>query len=83
MRPFVLLKLLDFLIDSNHEAFRGKGSALDLKAKMRRLVEEEYPEEEGQLPEEQRLGTVPPKLLEVKNSVAEQMNCKAWCGARD
>ena len=72
VRPFVLLKLLDFLIDSNHEAFRGKGSALDLKAKMRRLVEEEYPEEEGQLPEEQRLGTVPPKLLEVLQQQEER-----------
>ena len=86
VRTFVLLKLLDFLIDSNHEAFRGKGSALDLKAKMRRLVEEEYPEEEGQLPEEQRLGTVPPKLLEVLQQQEQRRRAnelQAWCGARD
>ena len=28
VRPYVLLLLLDFLIDRNHEVFRGKGSAL-------------------------------------------------------
>ena len=35
VRPFVPLLLLDFLIDRNHEVFRGKGSSLELKEKMR------------------------------------------------
>ena len=31
VRPYVLIALLDFLIDSNHESFRGKGTAASLK----------------------------------------------------
>ena len=59
VRHFVLLKLLDVLLDSNHEAFQGKGSPLDLKARMRTIVQQEYPETEEHVPEEQRLGAIP------------------------
>ncbi len=83
VRPFVLIKLLEFLIDSGHEAFAGKGSPLDLKAKMRARVVKEYPEKEGHLSEEDRAGTVPDSLLEAMREV-EETRRKAeeegtWC----
>ena len=42
VRPWVVLAMLDFLIDSNHECFRGKGKAEDLRAQMRSAVHKEY-----------------------------------------
>ena len=56
VRPYVLLLLLDWLIDQNHEVFRGKGSAVVLKQKMREAVAREYPEGEGDVPEANRAG---------------------------
>ena len=57
MRPYVLLLLLDYLIDQGHEVFRGKGSAALLKQRMRDAVAREYPmpadhgsEEDGFIP---------------------------------
>ena len=47
----MLLKLLEVLIDSNHEVFHGKGSPQELKARMRQLVQQEYPETEEGIPE--------------------------------
>ena len=72
VRPFVLIKLLEALIDSNHEVFRGKGSPMDLKAKMKRLVEDEYPETEAAKPEEEREGVVPAPLLEAMREAEER-----------
>ena len=43
VRPYVLVKLLDYLIDQGHEVFRGKGSAALLKERMRAAVAREYP----------------------------------------
>jgi hypothetical protein len=72
VRPFVLLKLLEFLIDSNHEVFRGKGSALELKAKMKSIVTSEYKETESHLPEDEREGTVPESLLTSMREAEER-----------
>ena len=72
VRPFVLIKLLEALIDSNHEVFRGKGSPMDLKAKMKRLVEDEYQETEAAKPEEEREGAVPAPLLEAMREAEER-----------
>ncbi len=47
---------------------------------MRRLVEQEYPEEEGHLPEEQRMGTVPPNLLQVLQQQEERRRADEWEG---
>ena len=44
VRPYVLIALLDFLIDSNNESFRGKGTAASLKERVRADVQSEYPE---------------------------------------
>ena len=62
VRPFVLIALLDFLIDRNHEVFRGKGSAQELRAKVREAVHREYPETEGDKPEAERVGHIPPSI---------------------
>ena len=51
VRPFVIVALLDFLIERNHEAFRGKGSAVVLRQQMREAVAKEYPGED-EIPQE-------------------------------
>ena len=55
VRPFVLIALLNFLIEQNHECFRGKGSAEALRANVRRAVASEYPDDDA----------IPKSLLEV------------------
>ena len=55
VRPAVLLHLLHFLIDRNHEVFRGKGSAEELYEQVAKSVEAEYPQEDA----------IPEALLEV------------------
>jgi len=62
VRPFVLVALLDFLIDRNHEVFRGKGSAQQLREKVRATVEREYPETEGHKAESERIGSIPASI---------------------
>eukprot|EP00973_Karenia_brevis_P090835 12404518-Karenia_brevis.AAC.1 len=59
VRPFVLPALVNFLIDHNHEVFRGRGDAQKLRESMRIAVEKEYPDEEKHLPECDRLGIIP------------------------
>ena len=68
VRPFVLLALLYFLTDRNHEVFRGKGPAEKLRGKMRQAVEAEYPDNEKHLPEEQRRGYIPESIVEALES---------------
>ncbi|CAK0821882.1 unnamed protein product, partial [Prorocentrum cordatum] len=48
VRPYVLYKLLEYLIDHNHEAFRGKGPPGTLKEKMASEIRRWYPEDAGQ-----------------------------------
>jgi len=62
VRPYVLIALLDFLIDRNHEVFRGEGSAQELRAKVRSAVQREYPETEADNPEAERVGHIPPSI---------------------
>ena len=72
VRPFVLLLLLDYLIDQNHEVFHGKGKAQLLKQKMRDKVNFEYPETEGHLPLEERNGALPPSIQKILEEHDEQ-----------
>ena len=65
VRPFVLIALLDFLIDRNHEVFRGKGSAEELRIRMRTTVAREYPETESNVPDNDKTGHIPQSVLEV------------------
>ncbi len=62
VRPFVLIALLDYLIDQNHECFRGKEAPEVLKRQIRLDVAREYPENDA----------VPESLLEVMADSAEQ-----------
>ena len=43
VRPYVLLQLLYFLIEHNHEVFRKKGSIAQLRQQMQQAVAEMYP----------------------------------------
>ena len=62
VRPAVLLHLLHFLIDRNHEVFRGKGSAEEFYAQVAQSVEAEYPEEDS----------IPEALLKVIEEAQSQ-----------
>ena len=56
VRPFVLLQLLYFLIEHNHEVFRNKGTVQELRQKMQEAVAKLYPtstSEQLRPPEEQ------------------------------
>ena len=65
VRPYVLVALLNYLIEQNHEVFRGKGSAEELRERMRKAVEKEYPETEADKPHEERKGAIPTCVLEL------------------
>ena len=65
VRPFILVLLLHWLIDQGHEVFRGKGSAQMLKDRMRKAVEQRYPETERNTPVGERQGTIPPSIAEL------------------
>ena len=51
VRPFVLLLLLEFLIERKHAVFDGKGCAAALKMRMQEIVAAEYPDQESHLPQ--------------------------------
>ena len=51
--------------------FRGKGTAMELRAMMRKAVEREYPETEADKPENERRGRIPPSI-EAMLDEAEQ-----------
>ena len=65
VRPFILVLLLHWLIDQGHEVFRGKGSAQVLKERMRKAVQQRYPETERNTPVGERQGTIPPSIAEL------------------
>ena len=71
VRPFVVLMLLDFLIDRKHEVFSAKGSESLLKAQMREAMAREYPETEAHLPEEKRQGSMPSSIEDAMREFAE------------
>ena len=84
VRPFVLLLLLEFLIDRRHVAFKGKGSAAELKVKMRDIVAREYPEREPHVPLSDRAGHVPESILHTMREMEEEQRQgelagKHWC----
>ena len=85
VRPFVLVALLDFLIARNHEVFRGKGSAEELRQRMRAAVLREYPETEHQKPEAERTGTIPPcikAMLDEAQADEKEMDVSAGAGRK-
>ena len=87
VRPYVLLLLLDFLIDRQHEIFRGKGSPAELKQLMRKVVAAEYPEREGHLPPRDRQGEVPASIASKIREMEEakrkaEMEGQSWCSKK-
>ena len=74
VRPFVVLLLLHWLIERNHPVFKGKGTALELKQRVKLAVEREYPETEATLPEDERAGHIPEAIATmVEEARAAQM----------
>ena len=65
VRPFVLVLLLDWLIDNNHEVFRNKLSPALWNERMRAAVKAEYPETEGDKPLEEREGSMPASISDM------------------
>ena len=65
VRPFVVLLLLHYLIDQEHEVFAGKGIVTALKERMRLAVEREYPETEAETPIQDRVGHLPESLRQL------------------
>ena len=65
VRPHVLVLLLDYLIGQNHPVFHGKGSAADLRERMRRVIDVEYPETEPEKDPDDREGSVPKSILSL------------------
>ena len=67
VRPFVLILLLDFLIEHNHEVFRNRGTRAQLKAEVREAVGRMYPvtQEEQQKPLEEQVCQLPDDLLDA------------------
>ena len=61
LRAHVVLRLAEVLIDTKHPAYRKSSvSAVELKARFQRLLQERYPDPDGDaLPEEEREGLVP------------------------
>ena len=57
-----------FLIERNHEVFRGKGIAEQPRQKRRKAVEAEYPDHGTHLPTERRQGFIPDSVLETLHS---------------
>ena len=73
VRPFVLLRLLQYLIDSKHEVYRqGNVPAQELMERLRKRVEQEYPETEAHLPEGKRQGAIPASVQQVLDDFQEE-----------
>lgn len=70
VRPYVLVKLLEYLIDHNHVVFRGRGAPRDLKQQMADAVSKWYAVDAGQdqLPQELRSCDVSEHVLEEQAS---------------
>ena len=67
VRPFVLLQLLYFLIEHNHEVFRKKGSMAELRQQMQAAVQRLYPVAESELhkPVEEQESHLPDDLVDL------------------
>ena len=67
VRPYVLLQLLYFLIEHNHEVFRKKGSMAELRQQMQEAVRKLYPVAESDLqkPVEEQESHLPNDLVDL------------------
>ena len=76
VRPWVLVRLLDYLIDHNHEVFRGKGSADKLRQQMRQAVQDRYPiaAQDVNKAEEEQIGFIPESILDMVEEDRDKPN---------
>ena len=67
VRPYVLLQLLYFLIEHNHEVFRNKGGMNELRQQMEEAVAKLYPiaESERFKPAEEQESQLPDDLVDL------------------
>ncbi len=63
LRSFILIKLLNELIDRRHAPFADNSRAAAFKARVSAAVAQRYPEQEGGVPEDEQQGTIPPVIL--------------------
>ena len=85
VRPFVLLQLLYFLIEHNHEAFRNKGSVAMLREQMEKAVASYYPVSAQDLgkPLQEQKSNLPSDLVEFSKPVTESRKAKTVAMFRD
>ena len=71
VRPYVLIQLLRFLWDHNHEVFRKKGARSHVWKLLEKRVHEYYPvrAEDVALPAEEQRSDLPPDLCELDASM--------------
>ena len=78
IRPFVPVLLLKELIDRRHGAFADNVHAQRLKERMERAVAERYPEQEPDVADEEKQGTIPPCILEdIRSERAKRTKASA------
>ena len=65
LRPFVLVLLLRELIERRHGPFADNPRAQKLRERMERQVAERYPEQEPNIPDAEKEGTIPECLLDT------------------
>jgi hypothetical protein len=82
VRPFILVKLLHELIDRQHSPFADSAQANDFKVRIAAAVAERYPEEEHDVPEDARQGTIPPVILaEIEQDWIERQSKQRTSGS--
>ena len=85
VRPYVLVQLLYFLIEHNHEVFRNKGSMAELKDKVKEAVRRLYPVSHTEIhkPEHEQCWEVPPDLVDLCTSSTSAQKTRAMQFLRD
>jgi hypothetical protein len=78
VRPFVLIQLLYFLIEHNHEVFRNKGSMMELRQKMKEAVAKLYPTSDSEKlkPAELQESQLPDDLVDLINPSSSERKTK-------
>ena len=77
VRPWVVLRLIYYLIHQDHAVFHGKGTAIVLKERTRTAVKRKFPETEDRLPKEALEGHIPTSVLEfLREANAERSSAE-------
>ena len=83
LRAHVALRLAYTLIENKHPVYQNRGSAVALKARFARLLEERYPDPESDaLPEAERDGRVPDAIMKAAEESLQGKNVKGTTAKR-